>query len=104
MAAAELGPPDILVNNASVMRVGPLHAMNEADFQEAPGVMFWGTVHTTLAALSHMRERSGGNIVNVASIGAAPAIGRPGSTTRPPGSSTRFPGSESRCRPGGDHP
>lgn len=74
MAAAELGPPDILINNASVMRVGPLHAMEEADFQEALGVMFWGTVHTTLAALSYMRERSSGNIVNIASIGGRLSI------------------------------
>ncbi len=74
MAVAELGPPDILVNNASVMRVGPLRAMDEADFQEALGVMFWGTVHTTLAALAHMRERASGNIVNIASIGGKLSI------------------------------
>ncbi len=74
MAAAELGPPDIVVNNASVMAVGPLLAMEETDFQEALGVMFWGTVHTTLAALSYMRERATGNIVNIASIGGKLSI------------------------------
>ena len=63
------GPPDILVNNAGVIRVGPLGAMTAADFDEALGVMFWGTVHTTLAALPHMRQRQAGNIVNIASIG-----------------------------------
>lgn len=74
MAEAELGPPDILVNNASVMQVGPLGAMTDADFQEALQVMFWGTVHTTLAALTHMRGRRSGNIVNIASIGGKMSI------------------------------
>lgn len=74
MAAAEIGPPDILVNNAGVTRVGPLQAMEMADFQEALGVIFWGTVHTTLAALTHMRERRSGNIVNIASIAGKVSI------------------------------
>jgi NAD(P)-dependent dehydrogenase (short-subunit alcohol dehydrogenase family) len=69
MAAERLGPPDILVNNAGVIRVGPLGAMTAADFDEALGVMFWGTVYTSLAALEHMRPRRAGNIVNIASIG-----------------------------------
>jgi short-subunit dehydrogenase len=68
MASKELGPPDILVNNAGVISVGPLQAMTMADFEEALGVMFWGTVHTTLAALEYMRDRHSGNIVNIASI------------------------------------
>jgi short-subunit dehydrogenase len=69
MASEQLGPPDILVNNAGVIRVGPLGAMTAADFDEALGVMFWGTVHTTLAVLPHMQQRQAGNIVNIASIG-----------------------------------
>jgi short-subunit dehydrogenase len=69
MASKELGPPDILVNNAGMISVGPLQAMTMADFEEALGVIFWGTVHTTLAALEHMRDRGSGNIVNIASIG-----------------------------------
>lgn len=73
-AVAELGPPGILVNNASVMQVGPLSAMTDADFQEALHVMFWGTVHTTLAALTHMRGRRSGSIVNIASIGGKISI------------------------------
>jgi short-subunit dehydrogenase len=68
MAGAEIGPPDILVNNAGHIRVGPLSAMERADFDDALGVMFWGTVHTTLAVLGHMRERQSGSIVNIASI------------------------------------
>jgi short-subunit dehydrogenase len=68
MASKELGPPDVLVNNAGMIRVGPLRSMTRADFDEALGVMFWGTVHTTLAALEDMRDRGSGNIVNIASI------------------------------------
>jgi short-subunit dehydrogenase len=73
-ACEQLGPVQILVNNAGVVRVGPLAAMTPADFEEALGTMFWGTVYTTLAALPHMRARAGGNIVNVASIGGKVSV------------------------------
>ncbi|MDR0345552.1 MAG: SDR family NAD(P)-dependent oxidoreductase, partial [Nocardiopsaceae bacterium] len=74
LACNEAGPPDILVNNASVVRVGPLSAMTTADFEESLGVVYWGTVYTTLAALGHMRERRTGHIVNIASLGGKLAI------------------------------
>lgn len=68
-ACEQLGPVHVLVNNAGVIQVGPLRTMTPADFEEAMGTMFWGTVYSTLAALPYMRERQGGNIVNIASIG-----------------------------------
>jgi NAD(P)-dependent dehydrogenase (short-subunit alcohol dehydrogenase family) len=63
------GRIDLLVNNAGVMKVGPLEHMEHADFEEAMAVHFWGPLHTTLAALPSMKRQGGGRIVNISSIG-----------------------------------
>ncbi len=63
------GRIDLVVNNAGVMKVGPLEHMNHADFEEAMAVHFWGPLHTTLAALPAMKRHGGGRIVNISSIG-----------------------------------
>ncbi len=60
---------DLLINNAGVMKVGPLDHMEHADFEEAMAVHFWGPLHTTLAAVPAMRRQGGGRIVNISSIG-----------------------------------
>jgi NAD(P)-dependent dehydrogenase (short-subunit alcohol dehydrogenase family) len=60
---------DLLVNNAGVMKVGPLDHMEHADFEEAMAVHFWGPLHTMLAAIPAMRRQGGGRIVNISSIG-----------------------------------
>src|SRR6476659_7594606 len=46
-----LGKIDVLVNNAGVISVGPILSQELKEFHEAMEVMFWGTVHTTLAVL-----------------------------------------------------
>jgi NAD(P)-dependent dehydrogenase (short-subunit alcohol dehydrogenase family) len=63
------GGIDVLINNAGVIKVGPLEHMHTADFDEAMAVHFWGPLHTMLAAIPVMRRRGGGRIVNVSSIG-----------------------------------
>jgi short-subunit dehydrogenase len=63
------GPIDILVNNAGIIQVGPMQTMTLEDYEEAMGVMFWGTVYPTLAVLPGMRKRGAGHIVNITSIG-----------------------------------
>jgi short-subunit dehydrogenase len=65
----QLGKIDILVNNAGVIAVGPLLSQTVADFEEAMNVMFWGTVHPTLAVLPQMLAQGEGRIVNITSIG-----------------------------------
>jgi NAD(P)-dependent dehydrogenase (short-subunit alcohol dehydrogenase family) len=70
----ELGPLDVLVNNAGGITVGPLETMTREDFAEALQVNFWGGVHTTLAVLPEMRRRRAGRIVNVTSIGGKLAV------------------------------
>jgi NAD(P)-dependent dehydrogenase (short-subunit alcohol dehydrogenase family) len=68
-ARARTGRLDVLVNNAGVIRVGPVEHMQVADFEEALAVHFWGPLYTTLAAIPIMREAGGGRIVNISSIG-----------------------------------
>jgi NAD(P)-dependent dehydrogenase (short-subunit alcohol dehydrogenase family) len=63
------GRLDILVNNAGIIQVGPLAAITVEDFADAHGVMFWGTLYPTLAALPHLREHGRGRIINITSIG-----------------------------------
>jgi NAD(P)-dependent dehydrogenase (short-subunit alcohol dehydrogenase family) len=70
----EVGPIEVLVNNAGVATVGPVEAMTEGDFATAMGVHFWGPLHTTLAVLPGMHARRWGRIVNVSSIGGKVAV------------------------------
>jgi NAD(P)-dependent dehydrogenase (short-subunit alcohol dehydrogenase family) len=67
--AGQLGPIDVLINNAGVIEVGPAETMALADYEEAMATNFWGMVYPTLQVLPSMRERGGGRIVNITSIG-----------------------------------
>jgi short-subunit dehydrogenase len=69
-----MGGIDLLVNNAGVISVGPILSQKLEDFQEAMEVMFWGTVHPTLAVLPQMLARGSGKIVNISSIGGKVSV------------------------------
>lgn len=71
---ARFGTIDILVNNASIIQVGPLETMTADDFHHAMSINFFGTLYTTLAVLPGMMQRRQGRIVNVTSIGGKVAV------------------------------
>jgi NAD(P)-dependent dehydrogenase (short-subunit alcohol dehydrogenase family) len=69
LVTAQLGPVDVVVNNAGVIQAGPLEEMTLEDFQEAIDTYFWGPLHLVLSVLPQMRQRKTGRIVNISSIG-----------------------------------
>jgi NAD(P)-dependent dehydrogenase (short-subunit alcohol dehydrogenase family) len=71
---SHFGGVDVLVNNAGTIAVGPMETMTVADYEEAMKTHFWGPLYTTLAVLPHLRNRGGGRIVNVSSIGGKVAV------------------------------
>jgi NAD(P)-dependent dehydrogenase (short-subunit alcohol dehydrogenase family) len=72
--SARLGPIDALVNNAGLITVGPVEAMEVQDFADAMDTNFWGPLHAIRAVLPEMRRRRTGRIVNIASIGGMIAM------------------------------
>ncbi len=63
------GPVDVLINNAGVIHAGPVGEMTEQDFDESIKTHFWGPLYTILSVVDSMKERGGGRILNVSSIG-----------------------------------
>jgi 3-oxoacyl-[acyl-carrier protein] reductase len=63
------GKLDILVNNAGITgRDAPLWELTDKDWERVMGLNLTSTFYCCRAAISHMRERRSGAIVNVASI------------------------------------
>ncbi len=71
---AQYGRIDVLINNASIITVGPLETMILEDFEQAMEINFWGGVYATLAVLPHMLGRGDGRIVNITSIGGKVSV------------------------------
>jgi acetoacetyl-CoA reductase len=65
---AELGPVDVLVNNAGITRDVMLHRMTEAQWDEVLSVNLSSVFNMTRQVIEGMRERGFGRIVNISSI------------------------------------
>lgn len=64
-----LGPIDVVVHNAGTIAVGPVETMTRADFEDALDTHFWPAQTLLNRVVPSMRERGGGRIVLVSSIG-----------------------------------
>ena len=70
----EFGPIDIWVNNAMATIFAPIDRVSPDEFRRATEVTYLGQVYGTMSALSRMRKRDHGTIVNVGSALAYRAI------------------------------
>jgi acetoacetyl-CoA reductase len=65
---AELGPIDVLVNNAGITRDGFFHKMSPDDWSDVIRVNMDSVYNMTRQVIGGMRERGHGRIINIASI------------------------------------
>ena len=66
--AEEIGPIDVVVNNAGITRDGTLHKMSFDDWNEVMRINLGGCFNMAKATFPGMRERGWGRIVNIGSI------------------------------------
>jgi NADP-dependent 3-hydroxy acid dehydrogenase YdfG len=78
-AEKELGPVDVLVNNAGIMPVGPFEKETDETARLMIDINLHGVIYGCKLALERMIPRGGGHIVNIAS--QAGKAGIPGGAT-----------------------
>jgi len=71
---AEIGPIDILINNAGIAHIGKADDTSEGDFDRVINVNVKGVYNCLHAAIPQMRANGGGTIVNMASVAASVGI------------------------------
>ncbi len=75
----QAGPIDVLINNAGIMRLGAFEAETDRTTAQQLAVNLHAVIHGTREAVTRMRPRGTGHIVNIAS--AAGRAGFPGGAT-----------------------
>ncbi|MEU5882007.1 SDR family oxidoreductase [Spirillospora sp. NPDC047279] len=73
---SEVGPLDVLVNNAGIMPIGPVTEESDADARRCLDINVHGVMLGTKLALGRMTPRGRGHIINIASLaGVLPTPG-----------------------------
>jgi 3-hydroxybutyrate dehydrogenase len=75
----ELGPPDVLVNNAGIQHVSPVESFPPEKWDAILAINLSAVFHTTRLALPAMKAKGWGRIVNTASahsLVASPKLSR----------------------------
>ena len=72
---ADLGPVDILVNNVGIQHVAPVDEFPDDRWDAIIAINLSAAFHATKAALSDMRQRKWGRIINIASAHGLVASG-----------------------------
>jgi short-subunit dehydrogenase len=70
VAIADIGPIDLLINNAGMGYTGPLATMPLADWQQVMDLNLTSALLCMQAVLPGMRDRGSGTILNIASVAA----------------------------------
>jgi acetoacetyl-CoA reductase len=68
LVAAELGPVDVLINNAGITRDAVLHRMTPEQWTEVVSVNLNSLFNMSRNVIEGMRERGWGRIINISSI------------------------------------